>query len=291
MKKPEFCIIGPGRLGTALAVLLHGAGWEFIGASGRSARNAVRACEAVGAGTPAAEPAALTAASRLVIITTPDDAINRVCREIASTDGFCEGSVVAHCSGLLSSSALAPARECGAFAGSLHPIQTFPTWTDAVRTLPGSCCCIEGDAEALKILCIAASDLNLKRIHVPADGKALYHAGAVAASNLLAALLDLAQELEIAAGLPPGDALEPFIPLVQRTVENISRMGTVRALTGPFSRGDYETIRTHIQHISAGCPQALPAYKTLGRRALELGVRQGGISEPVARSIRRLLDD
>ena len=46
-----------------------------------------------------------------------------------------------------------------------------------------------------------------------AENLALYHAGAVMASNYVVALADAAQALLIKAGVPPAQALPALIPL------------------------------------------------------------------------------
>ncbi len=287
--KKGFCIIGPGRLGTALAILLKKAGWRFVGAIGRNAAGASRVCEAIGGGHATTEPKYVTKKSDLVLITTPDDAIAGVCENVARRKAFSAGSVVAHCSGMLTSSVLAPARTCGAYTGSIHPLQSFADTRQATKILPGSCCCIEGQEPARKILYKVAEDLGMHAMNVATDKKPLYHAGAVMASNFLVALQDIALELERAAGLKEEEARPAMFRLFQGTAENIRNLGTVEALTGPFARGDCETVKMHLEHIRKHCPAAMPAYKALALRALELGVKQGDMAENSAKTIRRLL--
>jgi len=291
MGKPDFCIIGPGRVGTALAVLLHDAGWNFLGAIGRRIESAERACEAAGCGHASCDPSTLTAKSGLVLITTPDDAIGEVCDNVARNGGFSPGTVVAHCSGRLASGALKPARKLGAHTGSIHPLQSFASCREAARVLPGSYCSIEGDTTALKTLNMIAGDLELHTVQLLADKKPLYHAGAVMASNFLVALQDIAQELERKAGLSPEESRAALSQLVKGTVDNIESLGTVDALTGPFARGDIDTIKKHMESLRRHCPAALPAYKALGQRALELGEKQGDICCKDAGSIRNLLTE
>ena len=148
----KFAIVGAGKVGTALARLLVDAGYGFVGAAGRSLESAQAACRFVGSGKATTDPAEVTRAAGLVFITTPDDVIQSVCEELAAADAFSPGTVVAHCSGALSSAILASAREAGARVGSMHPLQTFATVEQAVELLPGSYCCIEGDPEAVAAL-------------------------------------------------------------------------------------------------------------------------------------------
>ena len=76
-------IIGAGRVGRALGRRLHELDWK-IGAvvtrSGVSARKAVRF---IGAGKARATLSREVLASRLILISTPDDAVAKVAAELA----------------------------------------------------------------------------------------------------------------------------------------------------------------------------------------------------------------
>ena len=76
-------IIGPGKVGTALAILLHRAGFSIGDIVGRSADAARRAVRIIGAGAPAER---LTAAAGFVIIATQDDFIEDVVRSLDQDD-------------------------------------------------------------------------------------------------------------------------------------------------------------------------------------------------------------
>ena len=191
----RFCIVGAGKVGSALARLLSQAGWEFLGAASRSLESAERACRFAGCGRPSTDAAKLTRAADLIFITVPDDAISSVCRELAEAGGISSGAVVAHCSGAHSSSVLEDARGCGGAVGSMHPLQSFATAEQAVRLLPGAYCCIEGDPSAVEVLREAAGAMGAKVLAIPAEGKALYHAAAVMACNYLVALESCVQTL------------------------------------------------------------------------------------------------
>ncbi len=186
----SFAIVGAGKVGSALARLLSEHGYEFLGAASRSTESAEAACEFAGAGTPHTAVAPLTRRAGLVFLTVPDDAIEQVCSQIARDKGFAEGAVVAHCSGALDSTTLAPAAEAGAHVGSMHPLQSFATAEQALSILPGFCCCIEGDEPAVRVLREVARALQCPPMTIPTEGKTLYHAAAVVACNFLVALED-----------------------------------------------------------------------------------------------------
>ena len=62
----------------------------------------------------------------MVLITTPDSAIEGVAENLAQIGGKeWRGKVVLHTSGALDSSVLKPLADLGAATGSMHPMQTF----------------------------------------------------------------------------------------------------------------------------------------------------------------------
>ncbi len=282
-----FAIVGPGRVGTALARLLAGAGYEFAGAAGRSMESAQAACRLIGAGVATTNAADVAAAAGLVLITTPDDVIGTVCAELAPH--LPEGAVVAHCSGALPSSVLAPARAAGSHVGSLHPLQTLATVEQAVELLPGSYCCIEGDPEAVDVLEGVARAIGARPLVIATESKALYHAAAVMACNYLVTLQDAAVRLGTAAGLDGEEFLQALMPLVRGTVHNLEQVGLPNALTGPIERGDLETVRRHLDALANAAPDLLLLYRTLGCQAVQVALDKGSIDGNTAERFLKLL--
>ena len=286
-----FAIVGAGKVGTALACLLARARYDFLGAAGRAIESARAACEFAGSGRPTTSAPELTRDAELVFITTPDDAIATVCGELAEASGFARGAVVAHCSGAHPSTILEPARSCGALIGSMHPLQSFATAQQAVRVLPGSYCCIEGDADAVQVLSAAARAIEARVMTIPTEGKALYHAAAVVACNFLVALEHAALKLDEAAGIHSGDAMQSLLPLIKGTVSNLETVGIPQCLTGPIARGDVETTRRHLEAIGRKLPDLLPLYKVLGLETIEVALAKGTLSEERAAELRRMLGE
>jgi len=283
----SFAIVGPGKVGSALAKLLCRAGYRFIGAAGRRPDSARRACEFAGCGRPTTRAAEVTREAELVFITTPDDAIATVCLELAQQRALRPGAVLAHCSGALASEVLAPARGLGASVGSMHPLQSFATAEQAVQLMPGSFCCIEGDEPARGVLHEAALALGARAMSIPTEGKALYHAAAVVSCNYLVALQNAALKLAQAAGLRRAQALEALLPLIRGTVNNMERLGIPECLTGPIARGDVETVRRHLRAIESQAPSLLPLYRTLGLETVEVALAKGSLTTGAAEALRR----
>ena len=179
----------------------------------------------------------------LVLICVPDRAIAEVAVSVEP------GPWVAHVSGATPLAALEPhERRFG-----LHPLQTFTRGRGAEQ-LDGAFAAVTAETdEARDVGDWLARTLGLTPFPL-ADGKrATYHAGAAIASNYLVTLRRAAGSLFEAAGAPP----EALDPLMRRTIENGFE------LTGPISRGDWETVDAHIAAIRAERPELEPMYVTL----------------------------
>jgi predicted short-subunit dehydrogenase-like oxidoreductase (DUF2520 family) len=102
--------------------------------------------------------------------------------------------------------------------------------------------------------------LGLEPFELEDDERPLYHAGATFAASFLVTLHELAAELFAAAGAPPA-ALEP---LMRRTMENGFEP------TGPFIRGDRETIERHLAELHARRPDIEGLYRSLADATTDL---------------------
>jgi predicted short-subunit dehydrogenase-like oxidoreductase (DUF2520 family) len=269
----DVAVVGAGRAGTALAVLLRRAGYRIVAASGRAA-TAERIRRHLGLGpVPAAEAAA---AGQLVLLGVPDGAIAEACAALASEGAFRQGQWVAHLSGTARLDVLGPARRAGAGVLSLHPLQTLPDVERAIERLPGSAMAVTATDEAGAALGESlARAVGARPFRLDDRAKPLYHAAAVFASNDVIVVTGLAERLFRAAGLP--EPLELFAPLARTALENALNLGPAAALTGPVARGDAGTLEVHLGALRAAAPDTVPAYVALARAALDLAERAGSL--------------
>lgn len=271
----DVAVVGAGRVGTALALLLRRSGHRIVGVSGREA-TAGRAARHL-PNVPVSEASIVARVADLVLIAVPDDAIATTCEAIAATGALGPGQLVAHCSGAFGLSALDAARDAGARVVSLHPLQTFPDVDAAVAALPGATVAVTAlepttAEEGERIV----RDIGAVPVRIDDDRTALYHAAAVFASNYVVAVTAVAEDLFVRAGL--DEPLERFLPLTRATVDNVAALGPEAALTGPAVRGDAGTIRRNLEALAAAAPGVIPTYVALARVALDLGEQAGRLS-------------
>src|SRR5438552_14617221 len=122
--KPEIALVGPGRLGSALALALAGAGYRIreIVSHERSTPAVRKLSRAVKAKLTNLRSAKLDAG--LVWICVPDREIVFAARKLASLTSW-KGKVAFHFSGALASEELDILRHRGAGVACVHPLMTF----------------------------------------------------------------------------------------------------------------------------------------------------------------------
>ena len=260
-------VVGAGRVGTAMAVLLGRAGHRIVAVSGRGPTRD-RASRFL-SGVPFLDPADAARTGELVLIGVPDDAIPVLVEEIADAGGFRSAQWVAHLSGASGLDVLAPGRAAGARPLALHPLQTFPDVAGALERLPGCAMAVTAeDAEGYTVGERIADDLLARPFRLEDAMRPLYHAAAVFASNYLIVASAIAEDLFRRAGVP--DPLDAMLPLQRASLDNVERLGAAEALTGPAVRGDATTIERNLLALRASKPDVVAAYVELCRNALEL---------------------
>ncbi|HEY8647412.1 MAG TPA: DUF2520 domain-containing protein, partial [Gaiellaceae bacterium] len=118
---------------------------------------------------------------------------------------------------------------------SVHPLQTL-TLARGPEQLDGAWGAVTAESDDAQARALwLAETLGLHPFALADDQRASYHAAASIASNFLVTLYRTASQLFEEAGAPP----EALVPLMTRTIENDFD------LTGPISRGDWETVERH----------------------------------------------
>jgi predicted short-subunit dehydrogenase-like oxidoreductase (DUF2520 family) len=290
----RIAVIGAGRLGGALGRLLARAGHRIVAVTGRTRRSAVAAARFVGAGAPLTDVVQAVAGADVVLITTPDRAIREVCERIAGGDGLRRRTLVVHASGAHTRDLLDAARKAGALRAVIHPLQSVPSRERGVANLPGSFFRIEADPGALRrarelVRAVGGRVLSLPRWTEDAASAALYHAGAVAASNYLVTLVHFAVRHLTILGADGRQALRAVLPLIRGTLANIDGLGVPGALTGPIARGDVTTVAGHLAALRSRAPELLELYAVLAQATVPLARERGGLSDEAAQEILRIV--
>ena len=283
----NFTIIGLGMVGTAIGYLLKKAGYEIVAVFDKSPSALKRAKLYIGSKAFSTPHEALHKAD-FILITTPDDIISSVCREIALSPAI-KGKFVFHMSGAGGLDLLEVARKAGAIIASIHPLQSFSSVDQAIQNIPGSYFGITADKKAGMIAKKIVRDLGGIPFLISDEQKPLYHAAACFASNYLVSLMSVVESIYQVIGLDEKEAKKAYLPLVYGSLRNIERSGSIHALTGPIARGDFGTLQKHLAAINETLPQYSSLYRSLGLIALQVARQKGSLNKRQAKKINDLL--
>jgi predicted short-subunit dehydrogenase-like oxidoreductase (DUF2520 family) len=262
-RRPTVSIVGCGRAGGAIGVALARNDYTITAAWSRSRSGRQRAQRLLGVPV-LPDVSEVAAAADIVLVAVPDDAIPEVGAELAAGD--LSDRIVAHTSGGVSIDALAAVRDVGARPASVHPLQTLPDATRGADALNGAAVAVTCDPRDRATLFRLARAWGGKPFPVSDEGKTLYHAAPVFASNYVVTSVWAALRLLERLGIP--NARQLLAPLIQTSVHNVTSMPPDRAITGPIVRGDTKIVSEHIQALAHADPtggRITDAYRSMAR--------------------------
>ena len=281
-------IVGPGRTGLALGLLLHRAGAAaplvYTGRGDAAPAHPLFADPPAAAYLPwrGAPPAGVGG----VLLAVPDAAVPDVADRLARLPLPPEVPVL-HLSGSLEMDALAPLARAGHSVGGLHPLCAVADPVEGAERLRGAAFGVEGAGAARALAERIVRAAGGTALELAPGSRAAYHAAAVFASNYVVALLAVAERLMESAGIPAERARPALAGLAAGAVENVRDGGPAAALTGPVARGDAETVARHLARLS-GDERRL--YSLLAAEALRLA-RARGLDAAAAARLEALIGD
>lgn len=255
-------VVGPGRVGTALAVALGRAGYRIVAAAGGGEDARRRFAEHVSGARTDPDPAAVVGRGGTILVTTPDDAIEEVVTDLAAADVLVEDQHVVHVAGSRGLDVLHRAALAGCRVAACHPAQTVPAGPVDPDTFVGAAWAVTCGADdrgwATGLVEAVGGDAH----EVPDDRRVLYHAALTVGSNAVGAAVAVARQLLTAARVEQPRAF--LDPLVAASVANVLAEGA-GALTGPVVRGDVGTVASHLERLDADVPPLAAAYRHLSQ--------------------------
>jgi len=265
-------VIGPGRVGLALAISLDRIGIEVtVGTRSERGRRRIEA-----AGLAMADPTEATRVASLVILAVPDDELPSLVTALAADGAFSAGQVVIHTAGVDGPGLLAPAAAAGARTAACHPVQIFNDDLEAtLGRLPGTVWGVTGDQEGKEVVVA----LGGRPMDVPESGRVRYHAALVLAANGCAALsATAADQLRAGGVIDPAAVLSG---LIHASVDSALSTGQA-GLSGPWVRGDGRTVAMHTEAL-ARKQKVINVYVALARLVADRAAAAGRL-DPEARA-------
>jgi predicted short-subunit dehydrogenase-like oxidoreductase (DUF2520 family) len=242
-------VLGPGRVGRALAARLTAGGHHV-----RLGRDP-----------------GLAGGCDVVFLCVPDRAVAEVAAQVP------DGPWVVHCAGALPLAVLGDRRR----ALSIHPLMTFREDGEPSQ-LDGAYAAVTArDPEGAAVGQALAGALGLTPFALADEQRVLYHAAAVLASNSIPVVVGAAVRCAGLAGIDPDTARRALQPLVLRSAENALAGLSDGGLTGPVARGDAATVASHLTALRDE-PALAALYRALARGAVDLLVpERAPVLEPV----------
>lgn len=268
----SWVVIGAGRLGRALCVTAETLGISVRATWNRSrerARETARLVDPESA-TWGALPEAVDSVDwgeTVVWLTVVDDVVESVASSLAGV--AVDANVALHTSGSLGMEVFEGA-DWEAEVGSLHPLLAVTDPRAAAGRFGDVVWSVEGGEGVTAFARSFTAALGAKLVELPAGSRPLYHASAVAASNLVVALVDVALEMAQGTGLSRTEAREMLLPLVVSSVQNLEEESTPEALSGPVARGDERTVVRHLDALAGEADDLEAIYRVLTERARTL---------------------
>lgn len=262
--------IGAGKVATAFGRYLYAQGMEIAGYYDRHEEKRVHAGEKTG-GRSCQSAVEVAEISDIVLITTRDDQIIGVCKDLVGQGAIREDHLVGHMSGAHASLILEDAARKGAAIFSLHPLQAFAEEEKSLADLPHTYFSIEGTDQRLSAIEEMMSKAGNPYFRILPENKQLYHLSACIFSNYLVTVMAGGMEALAASGIPAEKGFAAMLPLIQGTIDNIARIGPAKALTGPIGRGDVTTVEQHLEALSPRHLEGLKKfYAYMGLKTLDL---------------------
>ncbi len=290
-EKPNCQLIGAGRAGKAISISMSEAGYRFTWIGSNSPEDAAALAVKTGTRDYGVRFEGFEGMAGFLILAVPDDKIASASSNAVKAGIIGKDTVVAHLSGALGSDVLDDARREGAAVFAFHPAQSITEKSDPRTVFKNICFDMEGDDAACSLGEQIAEDLGAKSVRLDPEARMLSHLAMTIASNYTVSLMRMAEEIMRTAGIPDDTAKRMLIPVFSTTAANISSEGTLKALTGPVSRGDSEIIKKHLAALKNVRGDYRDLYCGMASIALRLSVERGSISAKNAGAIKKLLGE
>lgn len=279
-------VVSAGRVGSVLGAAISGAGHVVVGVSAVSRASLRRAANLL-PDVPVLAPDDVVRRSDLVLLAVPDDVLPGLVSGLATTGAFRAGQIVVHTSGSRGVDVLAPATAVGVLPLGLHPAMTFTGHAEDVARLAAACVGVTvADETGWSVGEALVLEMGAEPVRVPPQARPLYHAALAHGANHLATLVRDAVDALERAGVVPAERL--LGPLLEAALDNTLRHGD-RALTGPVTRGDLDTVRLHLRVLADSAPELLESYRVQAMRTADRAEAAGLLAPAVATQIRETL--
>jgi predicted short-subunit dehydrogenase-like oxidoreductase (DUF2520 family) len=280
-------IVGPGRVGSAMARQFVRAGADVPGLLGRDEARTAAAVRWSGAG--AVLDWAHLPPAHVLLFAVGDPELAAAVDAAIDHGAHRRCALWVHTSGRHGPEVFDRAAGHGIRRGALHPVAPFADAGSGAQAMAGAPALCEGDARSERLLRRLCSLLGMLPVMAAGIDRTGYHAACALAANGTTALRAVVERAFAAMG-PLPDAQRHLLAhsLMAAALHASGARGPAAALSGPVRRGDAETVGRHLDALQRTVPDAVPTYRALMLQALLLAESQGLAAAPAQR-LRELL--
>ena len=287
VKSYRIGIVGAGALGGALAIALYKKGFSVTKIFSRSESSIKKLCSRIDGSSLSKSVQEVSDNADIIFITTTDNAIKLSVESAA----WKKDQIVIHCSGVSGLDVMSKAKSDGASVGSMHPLQPFSDMDLGSKNLSNITFGIDGDKIALDIIGKLVKILDAISIRIDPEFRALYHLSGVMAGNLLLGMASSIADIWQKIGLNREDGAKALIQMMIQSCKNIIELGIPQSMAGPYVRGDYDTVKMHLDSLQKSHPNILPMYVELAKISLKYADEKVGEAISQSKKILQLLDE
>lgn len=261
-------IVGAGRAGLALGRALAGGGAPVVAVQSRGEDGRRRARSTFGIAASEYAGDVLEAGVDVLLLGVSDDAVASIAAELAELEA--PPTTVVLLSGSVPLAQLEPLGARGHAIARLQPLHPC-TLATSPEELVGSFATIGGTSvAAIDLATRLAIALGMRPVEVADDALAGWHASASAAANHVTALLAMARDIAVGAGVEERVALEGLATLAAKAATATAALSPEDALTGPVARGDAATVARQLDAVERAAPGHVRRWRAGSLDALEL---------------------
>ena len=282
-------IIGPGRLGLALAAAFEqGRAVEEVVVFGRHREaldHPVLRAEGVRY-VHGLEP--LPGDCQAVFLTVPDEAVPEVAYSLASQGEAPPGCAALHVSGILPTDVMGPLHHRGYGVGSFYPLVVLTDPARGASRFVDSWAAVTAAPETFRRAQLLADAIGVNVFAVPAFRRPLFHAAIALVQGALLPTLTHSSALLQQAGVDSGEALPALTALARSTLDALEEGGVSMAASGPVATGDVETTALHLRALDAADQRT---YAVLARELLRLAEGEGAAGYASGAEVRGAVEE
>nr|WP_315024861.1 Rossmann-like and DUF2520 domain-containing protein [uncultured Aminipila sp.] len=207
--------------------------------------------------------------SEMIFVTVSDDAISSVWEKLKRLS--IKEKFVCHCSGSLTSAIFLGINQYNAYGYSIHPLFAVSDKLTSYEKLKQAIFTIEGEQSGIQIMTEFIQKLGNTVVQIKAEDKIIYHAAAVFGSNLMVGLADISIQMMMDCGFSKQEAMRALEPLMTGNLNQVLKVGSEAALTGPVERNDVQTV---IRHKDALNEHQKEIYKALSMHLVSIAKKK-----------------